>query len=305
VSAAAGPKGTPTVPQTRTPARAGGPSAPTIPVGYRLDAREFAHLRHLIQETTGIHLKDAKLQMVQSRLTKRLRVLGLEDFGAYVSYLAEHPEEITDMINRITTNKTHFFRESKHFRFLAEHVLPAAADLGGEIRGWCAASSTGEEPYTIAMVVARFLRSRRDARARLLASDLDTQVLAHARRGAYPRSALADIPRSLANEFTRPEPGDEAASFGFVPEVKDLVRFRAVNLMDARYPIREPLHFIFCRNVFIYFTRDDRDRVVDRFIDLLHPGGHLFVGHSEVLDPERFAGRLRFVGNTTYQRAAP
>ncbi|MBI5136607.1 MAG: protein-glutamate O-methyltransferase CheR [Nitrospirae bacterium] len=273
---------------------------------YELDNKTFDQLRKLIYDISGIHLKDAKLQMVQSRLTSRLRTLGLPGFELYMEHLAAHPEELTHMLNRITTNKTYFFREPKHFDMLRGTVLPELVRraVGGGLRtvnAWCAASSTGEEPYTLCMELSRFFAQHSGWSVRLLASDLDTNVLAAACAATYPRSALDGLPSGYASAYTDPAPGD-ADAFVIKPEVARLAQFRQINLMGERYPIRSALDFIFCRNVFIYFTREDRDKVVKRFIQLLKPGGYLFLGHSEVLDLKEFNDQLRFVGNTTYQR---
>ena len=267
----------------------------------------FERLRTLIYDLSGIHLKDAKRNMVQSRLTQRLRVLELTDFESYMDYLPGHPEELTDLVNRITTNKTYFFREKEHFRILRDTVLPYAAGVCGErtpITGWCAASSTGEEPYSIALMVATFLAKNAGSSARLLASDLDTNVLATAKRGIYPASVLSDLPRSFVSNFVVRNPDGEQGTFGLVPEVRNLLQFRRINLMAARFPIRSQLDFIFCRNVFIYFTREDRDNVVRRFIRVLKPGGIMFLGHSEVLDTKDFGGDIEFIGHTTYRKVS-
>ncbi|MFQ5509396.1 MAG: CheR family methyltransferase [Leptospirillia bacterium] len=274
---------------------------------FRLSVQDFEYLRQLIYDLSGIHLKDAKRQMVQSRLTKRLRILEMANFPDYIKYMKQHPEELTDMLNRITTNKTHFFREPKHFQFLQDAALPyilaAKQGLGNRtINGWCAASSTGEEPYTIAMVVQHFLSSHPGWSARLLASDLDTNVLAKASAGTYPKDVIKGIPGHLSKAYTCPVTGSGGSEFTFHNSVRNLLMFRQINLMSERYPIRSALDFIFCRNVFIYFTREDRDQVVKRFIKLLRPGGYLFLGHSEVLDVDVFGGQIEFIGNTTYQK---
>jgi len=270
----------------------------------------FERLSRIIYDASGIHLKEAKRQMVQSRLTARLRALNLNNFEDYVAVLAEHPGEMTQMLNRITTNKTYFFREPKHFETLRDVVLPSLLNnpkRGGDrvIKGWCAASSTGEEPYSIAMVLAEFMASNPAWSAKLLASDLDTNVLAKARAAAYPKQELPSIPDALRRKYAIDGASDVPNTFRICPEVADRVQFRQINLMGARYPISSKLDFIFCRNVFIYFTREDRDNVVRRFIDLLAPGGTMFLGHSEVLDINDFGGRLKFVGNTSYQKVIP
>lgn len=280
-----------------------------VVIDFKLGRGSFNFLREIIYRASGIHLKDAKRQMVQSRLTKRLRYLRLGSFEEYIEYLEGHPEELTDMVNRITTNKTHFFREPKHFQFLEEQVFPEMVSrvrpgTGFTVNGWCAASSTGEEPYSLALVMTRFFSGQPGWPCRLLASDLDTHVLSVAEKGEYPATLRGDIPKQFSG-YLRKHLGGEGNLFGFSDEVRRIVHFRQINLMAERYPIRTPLDFIFCRNVFIYFTREDRDRIVGRFISLLKTGGYLFLGHSEVLDTESFRDRLRFVGQTTYQKVCP
>jgi len=277
--------------------------APTV---CTLSEKVFQQLTRVIYDASGIHLKEAKRQMVQSRLTSRLRALSMTDFETYLSYLEATPEEMTQMLNRITTNKTYFFREPKHFQTLGDQVLPEIVNQRGHgsghtIKGWCAASSTGEEPYSIAMVLAKFLSTHPTWQVKLLASDLDTNVLATAKAATYPTRELDGIPDQLAKEYCLAHGAD---SFRIAPAVAGSVQFRQINLMGGRYPIKSKLDFIFCRNVFIYFTREDRDKVVRRYIVLLAPGGTLFLGHSEVLDMRDFSNRLKFVGNTTYQKIA-
>ncbi len=272
-----------------------------------LSSSAFDTLRSIIYDASGIQLNNAKKQMVQARLVVRVRALNLATLDDYVKYVTQNTAELPELVNRITTNKTYFFREPRHFRCLMDTVLPDAianpAMPGTHtIYGWCAASSTGEEPHTLATVLAHFLTEHHGWKARLLASDLDTQVLETARTGRYPMSALNEIPPNLGRGYTVPTP--DGTSFGFKPDVTRLLSFRQINLMDSKYPIRSKLDFVFCRNVFIYFSREDRDNVVHRFVSLLKPGGYLFLGHSEVLDMTHFRHELKFVGNTTYQKLA-
>ena len=288
----------------RAPGRTGGTTA-----ALSLSPASFEHLRKVIYDASGIHLKEAKRQMVQSRLTSRLRYLGLSDFESYIQYLSADADEMTQMLNRITTNKTYFFREPKHFKYLRDHVLPEITrgvtnPEQRVLNAWCAASSTGEEPYSIAMVLNQYFAQRGAWKVRLLASDLDTNVLVTAKAATYPRQALTSLPQAFAKNNTLDDPAGDPDAFIISPEVRNLVQFRRVNLMGERYPIKSMLDFIFCRNVFIYFTREDRDNVVRRFIKLLKPGGYLFLGHSEVLDVKDFGGKIKFVGNTTYQKVA-
>jgi chemotaxis protein methyltransferase CheR len=270
----------------------------------------FERLSRIIYDASGIHLKEAKRQMVQSRLTVRLRALNLASFEDYVPFLDGNPTEMTEMLNRITTNKTFFFREPKHFETLRDVILPRIVNSSQHksdrvIKAWCAASSTGEEPYSIAMVMAQFLAAHPSWSGKLLASDLDTNVLAKAKAATYPKRELSSIPNALGKKYALESTQGSDDAFRICPEIARQVQFRQINLMGGRYPISSKLDFIFCRNVFIYFTREDRDNVVRRFIDLLVPGGTLFLGHSEVLDVNDFNGCIKFVGNTSYQKISP
>jgi len=154
-------------------------------------------------------------------------------------------------------------------------------------------------------VIHQFFAQHSSWKVRLLASDLDTNVLAAAKSATYPRQVLSSLPKSFAQNYTISDPAGDPDAFAVIPDVCRQVGFRRINLMGERYPIRSTLDFIFCRNVFIYFTREDRDNVVRRFISLLKPGGYMFLGHSEVLDLNDFNGKIKFIGNTTYQKIAP
>jgi chemotaxis protein methyltransferase CheR len=249
----------------------------------RLTERQFVSIRKLVLRVCGINLHDGKEGLVQSRLARQLRTLGLADFDEYIEHV--HADgtgrALSDLVDALTTNKTSFFRESRHFDLLRDDLLPVLVRQP-RVRIWSAGCSSGEEPYSLAMVLRQALPVRGGPDTRILATDLATTVLARARNGEYEESALADVPDPFvrtAFECVRREP---PRRFRVHDDVRALVRFARLNLMDA-WPMRGPLDAIFCRNVMIYFTKETQERLIARFHALLAPGGHLFVGHSESL----------------------
>ena len=245
--------------------------------------REFAEMRDLIHETSGISLKDCKRVLVVSRLARRLRDLRLSTFSEYLVHLRRGDpagDEMRRMINCITTNKTSFFREETHFPCLASHLRAAFAEGRHAFRLWSAACSTGEEPYSIAITA---LDAVPGAQLHILASDVDTDVLARGEQGVYPAAALDSVEIGIKRRwFLR----GRAESEGLVrvkPEVRRAVEFRRINLVEEYWPVSGKLDAIFCRNVIIYFDRHTQRRLFERLVPRLAPGGLLFVGHSESL----------------------
>lgn len=261
----------------------------------QLEPRDFAFLRDLIMREAGIHVTEQKRQLIEGRLGRRLRVLGLRDFHAYVRLLQDGDEDGTEtleFINCITTNKTAFFREPHHFDYLRDEVLPSVA--GRPLRVWCAASSTGEEPYSIAMTVL-------DAgqRAEIVASDIDTNVLATARRGVYDEERLEGIPHEAKRRhFLRGE-GDKAGWCKVRPELSAMIDFKRINLIDEQWPLDGLYDVIFCRNVVIYFNRETQETLFRRMAERLAPGGILILGHSENLS--WMSDRYEPIGKTIYR----
>jgi chemotaxis protein methyltransferase CheR len=276
---------------------------------FVLTDREFELLRRFVYEQTGIALGAHKREMLKARLGRRLRALGLQTFLDYYQLLTEGDpagQERTHFVNAVTTNVTDFFREGHHFRFLAEQWLPglrgqAARNGDRHLRIWSAACSTGEEPYTIAMVLREALGAAAPCwDIRILASDIDTDALARATAGVYPLERLAGVdPERLRRGFLRGT-GANAGLASVRPEVRDLVTFRRVNLMDDPWPVRTRFDAIFCRNVLIYFDRPTQRRLLGRLIGMLKDDGLLFLGHSESLHG-MFAG-MKHLENTIYQR---
>jgi chemotaxis protein methyltransferase CheR len=256
-----------------------------------LTEKEFSLFREMIYKEAGIALGSGKQQLVESRLTKRLRNHNLTSFTQYYKYLNEddrNGEERLKMINALTTNKTDFFREQHHFDYLKSTVFPMLEQKAREtgerkIRIWSAACSTGEEPYTLAMTVLDHFgpTSFHGWDIRILASDVDTDVLKHAQKGVYAADRVSDVPRDiLKRHFLKPSK-DPEAPVQVRPELQELITFRRINFIEPQWPINTYFDIIFCRNVMIYFDEATQDRLLSRFADQLVPRGHLFIGHSE------------------------
>jgi chemotaxis protein methyltransferase CheR len=253
--------------------------------------REFELFRELVHRETGIALGPHKRTLLEARLTKRLRALRLPDFSAYHAYLRRQDvsgEERVRFVNAVTTNETAFFREPAHFTHLTADWLPAHRALAGgtgqrRLRAWSAACSSGEEPYSIAMTLLDGLAGSAGWDVRILASDIDTDVLGRAAAGVYPAEAVARVPApTLRRHFLR----GVGAQHGLVrvrPEVRSLVTFRRINLLDEAWPIRTRFDLIFCRNVLMYFDRATQARLVARLERMLDAGGLLVLGHAENL----------------------
>ena len=244
---------------------------------------EFGLLRDLIHAKTGIALKDSKRALVSGRLVKRLRDLGLESYSEYYRILQNSDPggvEMRQMINCITTNKTSFFREEAHFPVLADHFRAAVRRGQTAYRIWSAACSSGEEPYSIAMTL---LPESRSYDVRILASDIDTDVLAQAEDGLYPLESLEALEMPVKRRFFLKGRGECEGLAHIKPEVKELVQFRRINLIEDAWPIHTKFDAIFCRNVIIYFDRATQRRLFERLSGLLSRDGLLFVGHSETL----------------------
>jgi chemotaxis protein methyltransferase CheR len=262
---------------------------------------DFERVRKLIYSHAGISLSTSKRQLVYSRLGRRLRTLGLSNFGDYLDDLESGgADEWEAFTNALTTNLTSFFRESHHFPILAEHVAHAAAQRTAVL--WCSACSTGEEPYSMAMTVMDALGSMTPS-VRILATDVDTNVLAKAQRGVYPAENLDKLPANFARKFLIKGTGENAGQVKIRPEVQRLISFRPLNLLHDSWPIRGPLDAIFCRNVMIYFDKPTQYSILKKFAPLLREDGLLFAGHSESFHNAADLFRLR--GKTVYGPVPP
>lgn len=257
---------------------------------------DFDRVCRLIHKTAGIALNPSKKDMVYGRLVRRIRELKLPGFTPYIDLL-ESPagrSEFEQFVNALTTNLTFFFREEHHFPILATHLK---SKVPGEVSIWCAAASTGEEPYSIAITALETLGP--GARISILATDLDTSVLETGRRGVYAADKIARLPAGTASKYfdKLPDGNYQANS-----QLRGLIRFERQNLIDPVWPARRPFDAIFCRNVMIYFDRDTQAAVLKRFAPQLKPDGLLFVGHSENF---YFAADLFHLrGKTVYEHAA-
>lgn len=267
---------------------------------FSFSAADFERVRTLIHRRAGISLHAGKQAMVYSRLARRLRDTPHRSFASYLQRLeqstgAEGEGEWQQFVNCLTTNQTAFFREEHHFQELAADLH---ARRNRRLRLWCNAASTGEEPYTIAMTLVEALGA--DCDARLVASDIDSRVLATARRGVYPADARGLTPERKRRHFLCGR-GDNAGLMRVKPELQNPIEFRLHNLMDARGSLGEPFDIVFCRNVLIYFDAPTQRGVLERIHAAMAPDGVLYVGHSESLNGARDLFRLR--GKTVYERA--
>jgi chemotaxis protein methyltransferase CheR len=270
--------------------------------------RDFKAVQKLIYDLAGIVISDAKRVMVQGRLNKRLRALGLESYHEYLDYMLapEQKEEVVQFINALTTNKTDFFREQHHFDFLAHTALPRIVEkarLGGprRLRVWCSASSTGEEPYSIAMTIREFFGSNSDWDIRVLASDIDTSVLATASRGEYAEDRVQEMPAHLLSRYFDQHDSSSQRTWQAKPELRELITFRRINLQDDVWPIQTTFDVIFCRNVMIYFDSASQRKIVNHFAEHLDDDGYLMLGHSEALIG--VTNHFQLQGDTVYRKS--
>lgn len=245
----------------------------------------FGRISKLMYDISRVQLPDSKVGLVRSRLRRRLRVLGFAAFPEYVD-LVETPdgrEELAMMVDLLTTNKTSFFREQAHFDFLSEVILPDYRERGEPIKVWCAACSSGEEPYSVAMQLREELPELSRSKVKILATDLSTEMLTKAKAAVYTAQTVESIPEKLRKRYLRTVAGTHYPSHQIEASVRGMVRFAPLNLVGS-WPMRGPFDLILCRNVMIYFDRPTRERLVPRLSHLLRPGGYLFVGHSEGLN---------------------
>jgi chemotaxis protein methyltransferase CheR len=265
---------------------------------------DFERVCAIVYRTVGIRLTEAKRDLVYGRLARRIRQLQLTSFRDYLDLVEAEPErEFTDFVNAITTNLTSFFRERHHFDALRSQVFPElmrARTASRRLRIWSAGCSTGEEPYSLAMTVADEFGQRAGWDVRILATDLDTNVLEHARAGVYNEDRVRQIPDNIRSRWFRRGRGENAGRVRVAPELQDLITFNQLNLMEP-WPMRGPFDIIFCRNVVIYFDKPTQTRLFERFADLLSDDGYLFVGHSETL--YRVTDRFELIGQTIYRKA--
>ncbi len=273
----------------------------------RLSHRDFQRLARFIQNYSGIKMPPNKKTMVEGRLRRRVQAVGTATLADYCRYLFDDgglEHETVDLIDAVTTNKTDFFREPDHFRFLVEDAVPALLaarrNARGPIKAWSAACSTGAEPYTMAMVFSELACTTPEFRASILATDICTQALAAATRGIYPESMIAPVPAELRRRYLMRARKGARDRARIVPELRQAVAFGRLNLMHTPYPVDSDMHVVFCRNILIYFDKPTQQKVLEQLCQHLRPGGFLFVGHSETLTG--FGLPLRPVATSVFQR---
>jgi chemotaxis protein methyltransferase CheR len=267
---------------------------------FHFTKKDFDRVSKMIYDHAGISLSDSKQELVYSRLSRRLRATGITTFAEYLALLESNNEaEWEEFANSLTTNLTSFFRESHHFPVLAEHLR----SLRGKqpISLWCSAASTGEEPYTMAMTVLDTL-GRDASRVSIVATDLDTKVLATARAGVYSDERIEKLPADVVKRFFQRGTGEQEGMVRVRQELRDMVTFRQLNLLENNWPIRAPLDVIFCRNVMIYFDKATQLSILKKFAPLLRSNGLLFAGHSESFHNADEYFKLR--GKTVYELSA-
>ncbi|WP_225984654.1 CheR family methyltransferase [Noviherbaspirillum aerium] len=263
---------------------------------FEFTSRDFERVRALIHRRAGIALADSKQEMVYSRLARRLRATGIRSFQAYLDSLESRQDdgEWEAFTNALTTNLTSFFREAHHFPILAEHVRKRKEP----VTVWCSASSTGEEPYSIAMTLCEALGSAA-AQSHVIATDIDTNVLNTASAGIYSMDRLDKMDPERARRFFLKGKGQHEGFVRVRPELRQMVTFRQLNLLAGEWPVSGPFDVIFCRNVMIYFDKPTQGKILARFAPLMKPDGLLFAGHSENFLYVSDAFRLK--GKTVYE----
>ena len=256
-------------------------------VESRISDQEFQAIRKLVYNNFGINLTEQKKTLVVGRLQKVLKARGFSTFHDYIQWLGGNasPDALEELANNISTNHTFFYREKAHFEYFSNKILPeltAQKERSGDrvLRIWCAGCSSGEEPYTLMMLMLEHLGSKvANWKPRLLATDLSARILKRAMRGVYEQESVAELPSGLRNKYFQRA---EADMVSVSSTIRSRVDFRRHNLMDAKFPFTKPFDAIFCRNVMIYFDRETRNELVAKFHHHTAKGGHLFIGHSEI-----------------------
>jgi chemotaxis protein methyltransferase CheR len=260
----------------------------TITNFVTLTDKEYQLVRDLIYQRFGINLGDQKRSLVIGRLNKVLKQLGFDDFSGYYDYVISDTtgEALTTLVNRISTNHTFFYREADHFQYFSEKVLPEIVEKlkvqkRCDLRIWCPGCSSGEEPYTLAMLVAEYFGNQLALwDTGVLATDISLRVLEKAKAGIYTESNINNLPSGLRRKYFQQVSNDE---WEISDKIKDMVLIRRLNLIRQSFPFKKQYQVIFCRNVMIYFDQPTRNTLVSQFHRYLEPGGYLFIGHSESL----------------------
>lgn len=280
----------------RTPSRIPGAAREAGGREFSFSSADFERVRKLIYQHAGISLSPVKQDMVYSRLARRLRATGKGSFGEYLDMLEKGgADEWERFVNSLTTNLTSFFREPHHFPIFAEHLKKLGTRK--PIRVWCSAASTGEEPYSIAITVLETFGSNA-SHVSIFASDLDTNVLATAQRGVYPIERVEKLDQERLRRFFLKGTGAQEGMVSVRPELRKMIQFQRVNLLEPNWPVRGPLDVIFCRNVMIYFDKPTQYKILSRFAPMLESDGLMFAGHSESF--LHAADLFRSLGKTVY-----
>jgi len=276
-------------------------------VAVSLSSQAYQTLVGLVYRHSRIRVGSDKGLMLANRLRKRLESLGLESIDEYAEYLSQShdADEIEQLVDMVSTNHTHFFREESHFSFVANTAIPAFLPAlqisGAPLRLWSAACSSGEEPYTLALVVAQLMQQHPQQMWSIIASDISNRMLAFAERGIYRMESTTPVPKELLERYFQRGHGDWEGTCRVKAELRKMLKFQRINLFQPRYPVNERQHIIFCRNVLMYFDNPSRSTAVERLSDMLVPGGYLIIGNSESLFGVRHS--LRSVQQGVYQRA--
>lgn len=271
-----------------------------------LTRHDFDRLARVVYDTAGITLGEQKMDLVRARLAKRLRALNIPTYTAYIDMVLANPngDEFVELLDAISTNLTSFFRENQHFEYLAKVHLPQIVKRNQptkRIRAWSAGCSSGEEPYTISIVLGETLPDlgARSWDTKILATDISTRVLRKAQAGVYEPDRIKTVAPDIRGRCFDPRTRDGEPCFAVRPEVRERIVFNRLNLME-NWPFHGPFDFIFCRNVMIYFDKPTQEKLVNRYYDVLAPGGILFTGHSESLTGINH--KFKFVQATIYQK---
>ena len=264
-----------------------------------LSESHFRKISDLVYRSSGINLKAGKESLVRARLMKRLRARGISSVKDYLEYIdsAQGQTELAFLVDVMTTNKTSFFREAEHFNYLRDQVLPELK--GNRLRFWSAACSSGEEPFSLAIWLREHMPDIDTKDLLILATDISRRMLEKARQAVYPATTVQDLPSPQFKKYFLSLNGQNSSSYRVADEVRNMVRLAWLNLLE-KWPMKGPFNVIFCRNVMIYFDRPTQQKLINRFWDLLEPGGYLFVGHSEGLSAVKH--KFRYMRPATYRK---
>ena len=273
---------------------------------FEFTRRDFDFLRKVSNSRTGIVVSDDKFDMFYSRLSRRVRLLGLKDFSEYCDLISNEKEEreVLELVNALTTNLTAFFRENHHFEYLTRTLVPEFLQRNREsrrLRIWSAGCSTGEEPYSLSIALRESLPETGGWDVRILATDIDSAVLAKAADAIYPIERVAGVEQGRLRRWFQRGRGDRSGMVRLKPEIKSLIEFHQLNLIQE-WAMSEPMDAIFCRNVMIYFDKKTKAKLVERYANTLCDGGYLFIGHSESLF--NLTDCFELIGNTVYRKRA-